>query len=90
VDAAAISLLGLESALDGRPLQESITGENRGSVPEQAPIDRDSAHVTSSLRYMPCDVHRALLHCPPGSSQSKGSGHDPVQIAPIGPTYRYS
>jgi LSD1 subclass zinc finger protein len=40
--------------------------------------------------YVPCDVHRALLHCPPGSSQVKSSGTDSVQIAQTGPTHRCS
>src|SRR5260370_14688551 len=41
------------------------------------------------LTYRPCDVHRALLHSPPGSSRVQGSGIDSVQIAPIRSTYRY-
>src|SRR4029077_2466179 len=32
------------------------------------------------------DVHRALLHSPPGSSRIKGPRIASVQIAPIGPT----
>ena len=39
---------------------------------------------------LPCDVHMPLLHSPPGSSQVKGSCIDPVQIAPIGSTKRYT
>ena len=88
VHATAITLLGLEGSLDGGPLQESRTGENRGSVPEGSLGDLDSAYITLSVGSVPCDVHRALLHSPPGSSRVKGSGIDPVQIAPIGPTNR--
>jgi hypothetical protein len=89
VHAPAVALLGLEGSLDGGPLEESRAGENRGSVPEPGRGDPDSAHVTSSPTHMPCDVHRPLLHSPPGSSRVKGSGIDPVQIAPIRSTYRY-
>src|SRR5258708_35851348 len=41
------------------------------------------------LTQMACDVHRALLHSPPGSSRVQGSGIDSVQIAPSRSTYRY-
>src|SRR5260370_12040890 len=41
------------------------------------------------LTKMPCDVHRALLQSPPGSSRVQGSGIDSVQIAPSRSTYRY-
>src|SRR5258708_23863971 len=41
------------------------------------------------LTKMPCDVHRALIHSPPGSSRVQGSGIDSVQIAPSRSTYRY-
>src|ERR1700686_1051911 len=90
VHAPAVALLGLEGSLDGGPLEESRAGENRGSVPEAGHSDLDSAHVTSSAASKPCDVHRALLHSPPGSSRVYGSGIDTVQIAPSRPTYRYT
>jgi hypothetical protein len=90
VHATAIAFLGLEGSLDGGTLEESRAGENRGSVPEPGHSDLDSAHVTSSAALMPCDVHRALLHSPPGSSRVWGSGIDTVQIAPSRPTYRYT
>jgi len=69
VHATAIAFLGLEGSLDGGPLEESRAGENRGSVPEPRRSELDSAHVTSSPTHVPCDVHRALLHSPPGSSR---------------------
>jgi hypothetical protein len=47
--ATAIPLLGLEGSLDGVPLQESMTGENRGSVPDGHSGDRDSALLTLSV-----------------------------------------
>src|SRR6202163_2369302 len=59
VHAAAIALLGLEGSLDGGPLEESRTGENRGSVPEPGRGELDSAHVTSS-------AYLQALRCPQG------------------------
>src|SRR6266851_4866087 len=59
VHATAIAFLGLEGSLDGGPLKESRTGENRGSVPEPGHSDLDSAIVTSSA-----EVY--ALRCPQG------------------------
>jgi hypothetical protein len=59
-----------------------MTGENRGSVPEDTTGDRDSACVTYPSACMPCDTHRPLLHSPPGSRRGKRAGAMPVQNAP--------
>ena len=59
VHATAIPLLGLEGSLDGVPLQESLAGENRGSVPEDRISHPDIAFITLSA-----GLH--ALRCPQG------------------------
>ena len=90
MDAAAVALLGLERSLDGGPSEESRTGENRGSVPEDRLHDPDSTVVTSSAAYVPCDTHRPLVHCAAGSSRGWVQVANAVQIALNGPIYRTS
>jgi hypothetical protein len=83
VHAFAIPLFGLEGSLDGEsPCRSSITGENRGSVPDDAIGDCDIARVTYPSGCMPCGTHMPLLHSPPGSRRGKRAGAKPVQIAP--------
>ena len=82
--AFAIPLFGLKGSFDGgSPYRSSITGQNRGSVPEDATHDCDIACVTYPSACMPCGTHRPLLHSPPGSRRGKRAGARPVQIAPI-------
>jgi hypothetical protein len=90
VHAAAISLLGLEGSLDGGPLEESTTGENRGSVPEARRCDLDSAHVTSSADLQALRCPQGFATLPARKQPGKGSGIDPVQIAPLRTTHHYN
>jgi hypothetical protein len=58
---------------------------NRGSVSDAARNDCDIRTITSSGDCIPCGEVKPLLHSSPGSSQSTGTGSNPVRVAPSGP-----